>query len=113
MAVETIIQTALATTVSGRCYPVVAPDNVAKPYITYQVISNIPTVTHDGATGTENRRMQIDLWCSTYAEQKALETSVKAAMAAAACIKVPISTADLYEPDTKLFRSLMEHLIWS
>lgn len=113
MAIEGTIQTLLAALVSGRCYPLNAPDPVAKPYITFQVISNIPSVSLDGPNGTENRRIQIDIWASTYGAAKTLENSVKAAMVAASFVNVPLSTGDLYENDTQLYRVSMDYSIWT
>ena len=83
------------------------------PYIIYAVISNIPTTTLDGPTGLENRRMQVDVWGATYGEVKALEVTVKSTMAASTITNVPLSTMDLHEPETNLFRVTMDYSIWS
>jgi hypothetical protein len=113
MAIEGTIQTALAALVTGRCYPLIAPDKVVKPYIVFQVVSNVPSVSLDGPNGTENRRVQIDLWGKSYGEVKALEVAVKAAMVSASFVNVPLSTGDLYESDTQLYRVTMDYSIWS
>lgn len=113
MAIEGTLQTLLAALVSGRCYPLNAPDPVDKPYITFQVVSNIPSVSLDGPNGTENRRMQIDIWDKTYGGAKALELSVKAAMVSAVFTNIPLSTGDLYESETQLYRVTMDYSIWT
>jgi len=112
-AIETDIQAVLAALVADRCYPLLAPVGVEKPYIVYQVISNTPTVTLDGATGTEDRRVQIDGYATNYAGMKALEESIKTAMADAAFINIPLLTSDLYESETKLYRILMDYTVWN
>lgn len=114
MAVENDAYTLLAALVSNRAFPMVAPEGTATPYITYQVISNIPVVCLDGITGTENRRFQIDGWADSYAAAKTLESSIKAAFAASVTIvNVPLSTMDGYEPETKLYRVTMDYSVWS
>lgn len=113
MAVEGDLQTLLAALVSGRAYPMVAPQGVVKPYIIYHVVSNVPSVSLDGPNGTENRRMQVDVWADTYGGAKTLEGQVKAAMAAASIVNVPLSTRDEYESETQLFRVSMDYSVWS
>lgn len=112
MAAQDDIFTTLAPLVNNRCYPLIAPANVTKPYIVYQMITSLPMVTMDGATGLENKRLQIDGYATTYDGVKTLEESVKTAMAAASFISVPLMTGDLYEPETQLFRSLMDYSLW-
>jgi hypothetical protein len=113
MSTEGDIQTVLASLVSGRCFPIIAPDETAKPYITYQVVSNIPETTLDGPTGTENRRLQIDVFDTTYGAVKTLEATIKSTMASAAIVNIPLSTGDLYEGDTQLYRVTMDYSIWT
>lgn len=108
--VETTIQPILAGTVSGRCYPLVAPDNPTKPYIVYQVVSKVPEVTLESTEARERCRIQIDAYATTYAEVKTLEASIKAALVN---ISVPLLAFDQFEADTKLFRVTLEHSIWS
>lgn len=111
--IETSVQAVLAALVSGRCYPLVAPANVVKPYIVYQVVSNIPEVILDGAEGLEQRHMQFDIYAATYAAAKTLEESLKAAMLAASFVNVPLAYGDSYEPETQLYRCLMEYSVWN
>lgn len=113
MPVEGDLQTALGALVSGRAYPVEAPEFCETPYIVYTVISNIPELSLDGPTGAENRRMQIDIWGGSYGAVKALEVAVKAAMAASLIVNVPISIMDGYEPETRLHRVMMEYSVWT
>lgn len=111
--IEGDIQALLASLVAGRCYPLVAPESVVKPYITYQVISNVPEVTLEGPCGTERLRIQIDVWGSTYATVKGLETQIKSTMAVSSIVNIPLMTQDLYESEVKTYRQLMEFAIWN
>jgi len=113
LAVEGDLKTALGTLVSSRCFALVAPDLTPTPYIIYSVVSNIPQVSLDGPTGTENRRVQVDVWGGSYGEVKALEVTVKSTMAASSIRNVPLSTMDMYESETKLYRVTMDYSIWT
>lgn len=113
MAIEGDIQTLLSTLVSGRCYPMNAPDKVVCPYITYQVISNVPVVDLGGRNGLENRRVQVDVFDRSYGGVKTLELAVKSAMDTATFKNVPLLFSELYEQDTKIYRVTMDYSIWT
>jgi len=113
LAIEYTIGTLLKTLVSNRAYPLKAPLNVVKPYITFQVVSNVPEVALDGPIGTENRRVQIDAWDDDYPGVKTLEASIKAAMIAATFVNVPLNSMDLDDPETGLYRVTMDYSIWT
>ncbi|MFZ5762836.1 MAG: DUF3168 domain-containing protein [Thermodesulfobacteriota bacterium] len=114
MAIEGSIQSVLAATVSGRCYPMVAPDNTDRPYITFQVVSNVPEVSLDGPSGQSRRLVQVDVWGESYASAKGIEQQVAAAMAAATAFKsIPLMSRDLYEDEVKIYRVNMEFSVWN
>ena len=58
----------LAPLVSERVYPIIVPEGSVKdtPYIVWQVISDLPEKTIDGATGHEWVRVQIDCYDPSY-----------------------------------------------
>lgn len=113
MAIEGDVKTLLSTLVSNRCYAVVADGTPTRPYIVFQVITNVPNVLLDGPGGLERRRMQIDVWADNYKSQKAIEALVFSTMEGATFSNIPLMSQDSYEPETKLFRSIMEFSIWS
>jgi hypothetical protein len=114
MSVEASLQAALAALVSGRCYPLVAPDGTAKPYITFQVIDDTETVTLDGPSGTERLRVQVSVWDKTYGGAKTLLANVKATMAAASFVNIPLpGGGDTYEPQTQLYGYIKDFAIWT
>jgi hypothetical protein len=113
MTIEATIQSVLGALVTGRCYPMIAPDKTVKPYVVYQVISNVPEVTLDGVTDTENRRVQVDIYDRSYGAVKTLELAVKAAMEAATFINIPLSSRETYETDTQLYRVSIDYSIWT
>lgn len=114
MAIEGQIQSLLGSLVSGRCYPVVNRSvDIVSPYITFQVITATPEVTLDGPCGTENLRVQIDVWAETFGASKSLASQVKAAMQTASFVNVPIMSQDLFEEVTQEHRVSMDYSIWS
>lgn len=114
MAVEGSIQSVLGALVSGRCYPVVAPDKTDRPYITFQVVHNVPLASLDGPSGQSRRLVQVDIWGESYASVKGIEQQASAAMAAATqFVSVPQPSRDLYDEEVKLFRSNMEFSVWN
>jgi len=113
MAIEGDIKTLFGALVSGRCYPVTPPEKCAKPYIIFQVISNVPDVSLDGPTGLSRRRVQVDVYGTTYDAVKILEQQIFAAMEAATFTNVPLMSRDGYERETKTNRVSMDFSIWS
>ena len=113
MAVEGDIQTVLGALVANRCYPLIAPQETASPYIIYQVISTVPETSLDGPTGTNRRRVQVDVYADTYGAAKVLEQSIGAAMQAADFTNLPLSATDLFESEVQLYRVTMDFAIWT
>lgn len=114
MSTESDLQSLLGALVSGRCYPLVAPDPVIKPYITFQVINDDDLTALDGPIGTNNKRIQVNAWATTYGGAKTLKDSIKAAMAGSSIVNLPIpSLGDTYDPETKLHGQIMEFSIWA
>jgi hypothetical protein len=113
MAIEGDIQTILAALVSGRAYPMVAPDPVTKPYIVYQIISDVMENTLKGYAGKSNKRVQVDVYHTSYGAVKTLMESIRSAMAASAIKNLHLSTQDLYESEVQLYRISMDYSVWS
>ena len=112
MTIEATIQSALGTLVSGRCYPLIAPDSVAKPYIIYQIISDVQFNDLDGFAGLSQKRCQIDVYHTSYGAVKTLAASIKTSMATALSQSVHLSSRDLHETDTQLYRISMDFSVW-
>lgn len=113
MAFDADLQTLLGGLVSGRCYPDVAPDKVAKPYIVFQIVSDSELTTLDGPIGTVNFRVQIDYWDTTYAGAKNGRTAVKVAMKGASFKNSPLpSLGNRYDSETKLRGQTMDFSVW-
>ena len=68
--------TTLSTLLGGRIYPLVAPQNVVKPYATYRVIGNKGNQCLQGGIYQKDKRFQLDCWSLTYSNVKAIEEAV-------------------------------------
>lgn len=63
-----------------RIYPLIAPDNAAVPYITYQLIATESHNLLSGAPNTERKVIQINCIADTYAVAKSVSEAVKSAL---------------------------------
>jgi len=93
--------------VETRIYPLVAPQTVTTPYITYQVISDISNQCLEGGVYQNSTRIQIDCWSTKYSEVKAIKDAVLSAISGFKASN-SINTMDDYESDTKLYRQLID-----
>lgn len=119
MTVESDIYTALAddATVGGlvstRIYPVILPQNVDYPAISYQRVGNAPRPTLEDGVGLQNPRFQIDAWAESADGARALATAVIAAMSAATSVDaIFLSDNDIYESDLEIFRVSVDFSVW-
>lgn len=111
MAVEGDVQAILAALVANRCYPLVAPDKVAHPYIVFQVISNPTENTMDGDAGISRRRFQVDCWADSYGAAKLLLKGATTAMNEAGHLKMG-ENPDKYDGETKTFCASVDFSVW-
>lgn len=63
-----------------RVYPEIAPQGVASPYVVWQEIASVPDTTHDGASTSARRIVNIYCIAGTYAGALALSTAIVAAL---------------------------------
>lgn len=109
---QLLAQLAGATAAGARIYPLTAPDDVDKPYITYQRISANSENVLSGSTGLINTRMQLDMYADTYVAAQALADAVDALMASWTVQNVSLSSQDFYEDVVKLHRVSNDYSIW-
>jgi Protein of unknown function (DUF3168) len=108
------VNTALAGIATGGVhYAINKSQTITVPYIVIlRVVSN-RNVTLQGASSLQPNRFQVDVYSKTVEELAALGTQIAAAIAAAPFKSVPIIASDLFEPETKLFRTIQDFSIWS
>ncbi|MFC5524017.1 DUF3168 domain-containing protein [Polaromonas jejuensis] len=111
------IQQQLVTLLSGftdvgtRVYPP-APEQPARPYITFQRISANSENVLSGSSGLTNTRMQIDVYADTYVQAQTIAGQVDALMAGWVVPNVSQPAQDLYEDPVKLHRVSLDYSIW-
>lgn len=110
----------LTALVGSRVYPLVAPNNVMRPYIVYQKISGPQVHTMGQDPGLQYPRFQFSCWGETYSSVKAVGAQVKAALSdySGTLLGVVIqriifeNILDSYEADTGLFGCRLDFLVW-
>jgi len=104
----------ISALVSTRIYPVILPQNVTLPAITYSRISGGQINSFSGYSNLENPRIQIDVWGVTYASVQALAALVHTAMDGATTFGALLeSDMDFYEDDTLIYRVSMDFSVWN
>jgi hypothetical protein len=113
----------IGTSPNARLYWVRAAQGAAKPYVTLQIISRIPDMTHAGANGLNTARLQVDCYGLTYLNAKSAARAVETRLSGYRGTSSGIifdgifkdSERDQYESDDstdKLFRVSMDFIIW-
>ena len=111
MSLESDLQALLAS--AGAAYQDIAPPSAPAPYIVWaEVVSSINN-SLQGASATQNTRVQIDCYAATPATRQVLADAVVAAMAAASFSNVQLTSQNLYEAEAKLFRASLDYSVWS
>lgn len=113
MTLEDQLFSLLNPLAAGGCWPLLAAQGTATPYITYQSVISTTNNTLQGASDTQNTRMQIKAYASTYTAAKLLGKSIDTAMSGAAFTNIKLTDQMLPEPDTRLYCAMLDYSIWS
>jgi hypothetical protein len=114
MSLETDIFDTLKGLVSDRCYPDVAPADVASPYIVWQQAGGGAFNFMDAsAVGKRNARIQVACWETTRVAAAALARQAEDALVASALNpEVLGAMTAVYEQDTKLYGTRQDFSIF-
>lgn len=114
LQLQQAIQTALASTFSGRLYPQAAPEEPTYPYAIISTETTSPENTICGRSDLTNYRLRIDVYSKLYSEVLTLRASVITAMETITGIPKPLLLldADLYEPEIRAMRRVMDFSVW-
>lgn len=115
MSVESSIYSTLQALVGGRCYPDIAPEKAARPYITYQVIGGSSVNFVDSTVPSKkNSRVQINAWADTRAAVATLSVQIEDALRVASSLQTTVlgSPSSIYEPETKLRGTRQDFSVW-
>lgn len=124
MSIETALYTQLSShaglsaLVDNRIYPVLAPQNVALPFVAYFKVSNQREYTHQGYAGLSKVRMQISCYGDDYSDVKAVAIQVTAAMevwpAAVTAVQAVFqdNETDIFEDGVMLYHIALDFFVW-
>ena len=96
--------------INERVYPLVAPQNVTKPYITYRVINGLKIQCLGGQIYQGDYRMQLDCFALTYSNAKAISKAVKDCLIGFMASN-SINIMDDFEDETQLFKQIIDFKI--
>lgn len=106
--------TTITAATSSRIYPVVMPQNVTFPAITYQRINSNPVNDLGGYSNLTNPHIAVNCWATRYDEAKELAEDVHDAINTANTFKaILLNDMDGYDPDTGLFFVSQDFSCWS
>lgn len=125
MAVEAAFRTfvlsdsAVATLVDNRMFPVPMPEQVALPAISFFLVSGQRPKVLSGSSGKAISRVQVDCWAETYAGAKdlaaAVESKIDGAQGAWSGVNVGecevVNVQDIYEDESNLHRVTLDVMI--
>lgn len=115
MSIQSDFYTLVGPLFGTRVYPNVAPDTPVAPYAVYFRVSGteVSTLDSNGGAGNANHtRLQLDVWAKTYAEAQSSAAAVKTALKDWAVENNVLLEQDMYEPDTKLHRVMLDISTW-
>ena len=105
----------LAALVGGRIYPIRLPQGTGLPAVCYRRVSGVRKHNVNGLTLVARPRFQFDCWAYSYAEAKAVAEEVRQALNGyhgAGWDSVIDNDLDTYEPESGLYRTIVDALIW-
>jgi Protein of unknown function (DUF3168) len=116
MSVEATVFATLQGLVAGRCYPDVAPEATARPYLTYQAVGGTAVnFISQAPPGRVNTRMQISVWADTRAQASTVARQAEDALRGVAALQTTVMGAPvaIYETDTRLRGSQQDFSFWA
>lgn len=102
--------TNITALVEDRIYPLVAPQNVVKPYITFQRISKIPTTEiKDGKSTLDIGRFQINIWSDGYLDGVNIAKTLEQSLTGLAQLD---NQLEGFDANAKLYQQILDFLIF-
>lgn len=93
MNIETQIYAALQALVGGRCFPDVAPEGTARPYITFLDVGGQPiSFIDDALPNREFARVQVNVWADTRIQASDLGRTVENTLRALVSLQPDVLT---------------------
>lgn len=93
--------------------PDVAAQSDVAPYVVYTLIHNGPNWTLTGPSTLDNAHYQLDVYAKDRQAVIQIADLVTAAITQSLVLTgVPLNVTSGYEPDTKLYRRMLEFSVW-
>lgn len=114
MTVEADLLTVLDPLVGGRVYADVGPEDVVKPYLTFQQVGGTPVNFMSGIPDKRNGRFQINVWATSRLEAMSLIRQVEDAVRLSTVLNAVTDggAVAVYEPETELSGARQDFSIW-
>lgn len=115
MSVEQNIYDALRVLVANRVYPDFAPEDAARPYITYQQVGGQPVNFIDPTVPSmKNARFRVTVWATTRSEAASLIRQIEDALRVDAALQTTVLTAPaaMADPETRLKGAQQDFSFW-
>jgi hypothetical protein len=114
MSVEADLFAVLGPLASTRAYPDVAPDGVARPYITYQQVGGASVNFLSGIPDKRNGRFQVNVWAATRTAAMTLIRQVEDALRLSTTLRATTEGGAVaeYEEEMKLYGARQDFSIW-
>jgi len=115
MSIETALFAALRGLVGDRVYPDVAPENSARPYITYQQAGgDAVNFVESTVPSKKNARMQVNVWADTRLQATTMGDLVEDALRTLTALQPTVLGAAIatYDEETKLRGTLQYFSLW-
>jgi hypothetical protein len=115
MSVQTDLIAVAGAIFEGRMYPFGSEEQPVPPYATFFRVAadEQSTLDENGGIGNlVNTRLQVDVWALSYSEAQAKASEVKASLKGWSVGNLVLNEQDMYEPDTKLHRVMLDISTW-
>lgn len=110
---------AVAAIIGEKCYPVIAPQKAAVPFVIVSIVNVDPNDSKSGVSEVDVFRVQVDSYASTYDVcqdlDKKVRTSIDKFMGESSSIYVDgvryINSQDLYEDESGEYRRSSDYVV--
>lgn len=106
----------IASGLSGAsitAFPVIAPADIAPPYVVWQRVACVPVTTHAEQCSLEQSVIQFACYASTYTAAKSLRDQVRALFDGVVADCSYVAGRETRDEYTKLFRADVDLSFWS
>jgi len=101
------------SSVNGRVYPLLMPQDCPKPALVYTVVNDADNRGVEGCVSSYSTRFQVDVYATSYLEVKTIKDEVKNALYVFSHYPEILNSRDGFEEDQELFRQIIDFTLRS